>query len=203
MVNGRQALVAAVLALGAVRSGQAQTLRDPDPRQGFYVSLGAGATAIGASDKGQGDSAAAGVAYTVHLGEMLADRWGLGLALEDGSASRRGITTSIGGLTLEGQARLWRRLAAHAGVGLGAASATDPSRVGDETHATYGSLLTAGLSYDAFFSGRASGGWAVTPAFGLRAVPGGDVPAVAGVLTMSVSWWSGLPARELRDPLQR
>ena len=70
--------------------------------------------------------------------------------------------------------------------------------MGDETHGTYGSLLTAGLSYDAFVTRRASGGWAVTPALGFRAVPGGDVSAIAGVLTVSVSWWSGLPARELR-----
>ena len=191
-------LVAAALVLVAARGAQAQTLREPEARQGFYVSAGAGVNALSAWDKGQRDSTAAGLAYTLHFGEMLTDRWGLGLAIEGGSAARAGITTQIAGLTLEAQARLWRHLAAHAGVGVGAAAAKDPTRVGDETHGTYGSLLTAGLSYDAFVSRRLTGGWAITPACELRAVPGGDVSAVAAVLTLNVSWWSGLPARELR-----
>src|SRR5579871_2392946 len=129
---------------------------------------------------------------------MLTDRWGLGLAIEGGSAARSGVTTGISGLTLEAQARLWRHLAAHGGLGVGGASANDPARVGDESHGTYGSLLTASLSYDAFVVSRPSGGWAITPACGLRFVPGGDVSALAAVLTVGVSWWSGLPPRELR-----
>jgi hypothetical protein len=194
----RWQLVVLALALGAGRVAQAQTLVEPEARQGFYVSAGAGAGTLGVVDKGQGDGTAAGLAYTLHLGEMLTDRWGLGLAIESGGASHAGITTQIAGLTLEGQARLWRHLAAHAGFGVGAASAKDPTRIGDESHGTYGSLLTAGLSYDAFLTRRPSGGWALTPACGVRAVPGGDVSAISAVFTLSVSWWSGLPARELR-----
>ena len=193
------ALVAAALALGAAPSARTQTLRDPESRQGFYVSAGAGANALSAWDKGRRDDTAAGLAYTIRFGEMLTDRWGLGLAIEGGSAARLGITTQLAGLTLETQARLWRHLAAHAGVGVGVAAAKDPSRIDDETHATYGSLLTAGLSYDAFAARRLTGGWALTPACELRAVPGGDVSAIAAVLTLGVSWWSGLPARELRE----
>jgi hypothetical protein len=192
-------LVGVALALGAARGARCQTLRDPEARQGFYVSAGAGVNALRAWDKGQSDAGAVGVAYSIHLGEMLTDRWGLGLAIEDGSASHRGVTTGIGGLTLEAQARIWRHLAAHAGLGLGVAVASDPARINDETHGTYGSLLTAGLSYDAFVSRRPTGGWAITPAVGLRALPGGDVGALATVLTVSVSWWSGLPTRELRE----
>ena len=190
-------MVVVAIALGG-RAAQAQALRAPEARQGYYLSAGAGANALAARDKGQRDGTALGLAYTIHLGEMLTDRWGLGLAIEGGSGARAGITTQLAGLTLEAQARLWRHLAVHAGVGLGVASAKDPSRVGDETHGTYGTLLTAGLSYDAFFTGRSSGGWAITPACGLRAVPGGDASSIAVVLTLSLSWWSGLPARELR-----
>ena len=197
-LDWRHRLVAAVVALGAGRAAQAQTLRDSEARQGFSVSFGAGANAIGAWDQGERDSTAAGLAYTLRFGEMLTDHWGLGLAIEGGSAAHAGVTTQIAGLTMEAQARLWRHLAAHAGVGVGAASAKDPLRVGDETHGTYGSLLTAGLSYDAFVTRRPSGGWAVTPAVGVRAVPGGDVSALAAVLTVGISWWSGLPTRELR-----
>ena len=190
-------MVVVAIALGGPVA-RAQTLRQPEDRQGYYFSAGVGADAVTTWDKGQRDGTAPGLAFTLHLGEMLTDRWGLGLGIEEGSATRQGVTTAVGGLTLEAQARLWRHLAAHAGVGPGAASARDPGRVGDETHGTYGTLLTAGLSYDAFFTSRASGGWALTPACGLRAVPGGDVSAIAAVLTLSVSWWSGLPARELR-----
>lgn len=193
------ALAACAAVTGAVGTARAQTLRDPEARQGFYVSFGGGATAVAAWDKGQRDGTAVGPAYTLRVGEMLTDRWGLGLAIEDGSGSRRGITTGIAGLTLEAQARLWRHLSAHAGFGLGAAVAKDPARIGDETHGSYGSLLTATLSYDGFFTRRPSGGWAITPAFSLRAVPGDDVSAIAGVATVSLTWWSGLPARELRQ----
>jgi hypothetical protein len=193
-----ETLVVAALVIGAARGAEAQTLRQPEARQGYYISAGAGATALDAWDKGAHDSTAAGAAFTLHFGEMLTDRWGLGLGIESGSGSRQGITTSIGGLTLEGQARLWRHLAARAGLGVGGASAKDPARVGDESHGTYGTLLTAGLSYDAFFTRRPSGGWALTPACGLRAVPGGNVSSIAGVVTLSLSWWSGLPVRELR-----
>src|SRR4051812_8179518 len=122
------ALVAAALAFSATRYGRtrAQTLRDPESRQGFYVSAGAGANALSAWDKGQPDGTAGGLAYTLRFGEMLTDRWGLGLAIEGGSASRHGVSTGSAGLTLEAQARLWRHLAAHAGVGMGVASAKDP-----------------------------------------------------------------------------
>ncbi len=192
------ALVIVGLALAAGRDVRAQTLRAPEARQGFYVSAGAGAIAVAAWDKGKPDPTAAGPTFTIALGEMLTDRWGLGLAIDDGSASRRGVTTGLGGLTLEAQARLWRHLAAHAGIGVGGATAKDPARVGDETHGTYGMLVTAGLRDDLFFTRRASGGWALTPGCGLRAVPGGDVGSIAAVCTVSLSWWSGLPARELR-----
>jgi len=191
-------MVVVAIALGGT-GAQAQTLREPEARQGYYFSAGAGAVAVTTWDKGERDGTAAGLAFTLHLGEMLTDRWGLGIGIEEGSASRRGLTTAVGGLTLEAQARLWRHLAAHAGVGPGAASARDPARVGDETHGTYGTLLTAGLSYDAFVTSRGSGGWAITPACGLRALPGGDVSSIGAVLMLSVSWWSGLPARELRE----
>jgi hypothetical protein len=194
-------LAVAAVAIGASRGASAQALRDPEARQGYYVSAGAGANVLSSSDKGHGDGAAGGLAITVHLGEMLTDRWGLGLAIEQGSASRQGITTGIGGLTLEAQARLWHHLAAHVGVGVGGATADDPSRAGDETHGTYGTLLTAALSDDLFFTNRRSGGWALTPALQLRAVPGGDVGAISAVLTLSVSWWSGLAPRYLTQPM--
>src|SRR6185437_2208919 len=124
-MRGRWQLVlaATALLLGGARSARAQTLRVPEARQGFYVSAGAGPNVLTASDKGQRDGAAAGLAYTLRFGEMLTDRWGLGLAIESGSAVRSGITTQIAGLTLEAQARLWRHLAVHAGIGAGAASA--------------------------------------------------------------------------------
>ena len=197
--RGQLVLAGVVLAMAVGRGAAAQTLRDPEARQGFYVSAGAGAHALAAWDKGQRDGTAAGLAFTLHAGEMLTARWGLGLGVEAGTAARAGIATGVFGLTLEAQAAVWRHLAVRAGVGMGAASAKDPLRAGDETHGTYGSLLTAGLGYDAFFTRRPSGGWAVTPALQLRAVPGGDVSALAAVLTVSLSWWSGLPARELRQ----
>jgi len=194
----REALIVAAVAIGAGRNARAQTLREPEARQGFYISAGAGVNAVAAWDKGQRDATASGLAITIRLGEMLTDRWGLGLAIDSGSATHQGVTTGIGGLSLEAQARLWGHLAAHAGLGVGGATADDPARAGDETHGTYGTLLTAGLSYDAFFTSRPSGGWAVTPAFGARLLPGGGVSAIAAVFTVSLSWWSGLPARELR-----
>jgi hypothetical protein len=200
MRRWKQALAAVALAIAAGHGAAAQTLREPEARQGFYVSAGAGANALSAWDKGRRDDTAVGLAYTLHAGEMLTERWGLGLGIEAGTGSRGGISTATFGLTLDVQAALWRHLALHAGVGMGAAAAKDPLRVGDETHGTYGSLLTATLSYDAFVTRRPSGGWAVTPACGLRAVPGGDVSALAAVVTVSLSWWSGLPARELRQP---
>jgi len=191
--------VAAGLALVvSARLAQAQTLRQPEARQGFYVSFGGGANALATWDKGHRDAVGWGPAYTLRLGEMLTERWGLGLAIDTGSAKRRGVSLGIGGLTLEAQAQLWRHLALRVGAGLGAAMADDPLRVDDETHGTYGSLLTAAVSYDAFLTSRPTGGWALTPVLGFRAVPGGDVTALSVVAALSLSWWSGLPARELR-----
>ena len=146
-IHARTTVVAAVIALGLTRAAGAQVLRAPDARQGFYISAGAGANVVAAWDKGQRLPTAAGVAYTFRLGEMLTDRWGLGLAIEGENTSHGGVSFGLFGLALEGQARLWRHLSARAGVGLAAAIVDDPSRVGDETHGTYGSLLTAALSY--------------------------------------------------------
>src|SRR4051812_45362099 len=72
------AMVAAALALGAAPSARTQTLREPESRQGFYVSAGAGANTLGVWDKGRRDDTAAGLAYTLRFGEMLTERWGWG-----------------------------------------------------------------------------------------------------------------------------
>jgi len=181
------------------RAVSAQTLQMPQPRQGFYVSLGGGAQALTAWDKGHRQGPWFGPSYGFHVGEMLTDTWGLGLGMEGGSGAHQGLTSAIGGITLEAQARLWRNLAWHVGTGLGVSTVNDPARIDDETHGGYGSLVTTSMSYDAFVTRRPTGGWAVTPSLGLRALRGGDVNALSVFATLSLSWWSGLPARELRD----
>jgi len=64
-VIGRKALATIITALAlavAARGAQAQTLREPEARQGFYISAGAGVSALAAWDKGQRDATAAGSA---------------------------------------------------------------------------------------------------------------------------------------------
>jgi hypothetical protein len=130
---------------------------------------------------------------------MLTETWGLGLGMEAGNGAHGGLTSSVGGLTLEAQARLWRNLSWHVGTGLGLSMLKDPARIDDEVHGGYGSLVTTSVSYDAFLTHRPTGGWAVTPSLGLRALRGGDVNTLSVFASLSLSWWSGLPARELRE----
>ena len=139
----RQVMVVVAIALGG-HGARAQTLRDPEARQGFYFSAGAGANALGAWDKGQRDGTAAGLAYTLHLGEMLTDRWGLGLGIEGGSAARQGVTTAVVRADAGGAGAALAPPGRARGRRVGRRVGEDPSRVGDETHGTYGSLLTAG-----------------------------------------------------------
>jgi hypothetical protein len=191
-------LSALVLVAIAGRAG-AQELEAPRARQGYWVAFGYGAEVESASLKGDALTLS-GAGGAIRLGQMLTPRFGLGVRIDFSGDKNDHYDGGGGGLALEGQMNLWRNLALHAGFGFGFASLSDPDAVDAKTEGGYGGAGLVALSYDWFFTSRTSGGWAVTPAFTMRALSGGDVDALWLTLGVQISWWSGRPRNELDLP---
>jgi hypothetical protein len=108
---------------------------------------------------------------------------------------------SLGGFALEGNARIWRGLSAHAGVGFGLVGMRDESSKDKSLRGGAGAYFLGGLGYDAFpWHGRPSGGWALTPTVDFRAMPDGNVHAYSIFVGLQITWWSGLPRNRLILP---
>jgi hypothetical protein len=191
-------VLAAVLATLAPALAHADNLLEPPrARQGYYVSfgLGAGSSFVQEDDRDYGPIS--GSSFLLGFGQMITRRLGLGVAIDFGGGTGDGQEMSSGGLSVEGQARLVGNLAVHAGIGLGIVTLIAPDDDDDDTRGIFGASYHLALSYDWFFTGRRSGGWAVTPALTLRALPTGDDNVFGGFLSVQVSWWSGLPKNQL------
>lgn len=195
----RFAIVFMLLAI-AGGTASAQDLEKPRPRQGYYAAGGLHASLQHNRDEGKSRGIWRGYTMSLRLGQLLTERFGLGFQLDIGGGSRKGETSSTIGLGLGGQMVLAPNLALHAVVGLGVVSITETVRDEEELRGTYGSAYTIGLTYDWFPRTCATGGWAITPALQLRALPGDPIDSYTATLGLELTWWTGLPRNQLDLP---
>jgi len=203
LANPIRAAVLLGLLLTAAPPIQAQTLQPPRPRQGYWVGCsGVGAFSV-LTEEGRNRGLYAGGGVTLRAGQLLTERLGLGVLLEYGAIQKGSDKGSIGGLILEGSARLWRGLSAHTGVGFGFVGMTDRNATDKSLRGGAGAYTLAGVSYDFFpWHHRASGGWALTPTLDFHAMPDGNIHAYTTLAGLQITWWSGLPANKLATPDQ-
>ena len=201
------AILSSIAAPAFAQTSPGAELAQPAPRQGYYLSVGVEAGPGFVWDKG--DSLGARALYglpILRLGEMFTSRFSLGLRLGFLGGSKSGTTTALAGLQIESAYRLWKNLAVTAGVGAGYASVTreKPADPDDKQRGAYGALYVLDLSYDFFpYKRTFSGGFAITPKVGARALPGDPIDAMAIVVGIDFIWWTGLPKNQLDLPPDR
>lgn len=188
----------------------AQDLTAPEARQGYYLAAGARSTVSTARDDEIGSLGAGGGGEGVlRVGQMVTPRLGLGVAVGGGAARSSEWDRVGGGLSIEGQIApvAGLDLAVRAGVGLGVRSLTrrdEMAETDDDPTGIFGSLYTAGVSYDWFVSRRdaaGSGGLAVTLAAEARVLAGSDIVDAGMLVGLELTYWGGLRRNQLALPV--
>lgn len=203
------ALSLGLVALMPIRPAHAQTttaLDKPSPRQGYYLSAGLHATSQFIWKDSDAQGARSSIGNTLRLGEMLTSRFGLGLLIGFTNADTAEDTAFMGGLSLEGQARVWRNLAVHAATGLGFVQLTEKNPVNpdDASEGVGGAMYTLGVSYDFFPYRKAlSGGLSLSPTLRMHYIPGDALDGLAVFAGLDVIWWTGIPKNQLDLPPDR
>ncbi|MGB8293935.1 MAG: hypothetical protein WCG85_00760 [Polyangia bacterium] len=193
--------VLVLLAAGVARPARAQTLETPRARQGYWIGVGLIDVASHLNEEGKNRGFYTGSGFTFRVGQLLTERLGLGLLVEYGGIKKGSDQGSVGGLTLEGSATVWRGLSVHTGTGIGFVMVTDQSSLDKSLRGGGGSYFLGGASYDFFpWRKRLTGGWAVTPTVDFRAMPDGNIHAYSFFMGVQVLWWSGLPRQMLFLP---
>lgn len=194
--------------LGPSSPAHAVDLLPPSPRQGYYLSAGPHLALLQVWDEGATMDPVAGSMFGLRLGQMLTSRLGLGMTIVEVSSGETNDheTLMVGLFALEGQIRLWRMLALHAGSGLGFVEVKEkvPANPDDATDGAYGAYTMLGLSYDFFpYRKPVSGGLALSPALRARFIPASPLDTLAVTLGVEVTWWTGLPKNQLDLPPDR
>jgi hypothetical protein len=197
--------VAALLGALALTGGGravAQELEPPAPRQGYFLSLGLYGASTVAHEKGAWVGPWAGGGGSIRLGELITRRFGLGLTIEGGRTAGDGQKSTVLALGAEGSVVLTGNLALRGGVGIGSISLHDPNDPFESsTRGVTGARFAAGISYDWFVKKkRLSGGFAITPSVQVRYVPGGDTYGFYTLVGVELTYWTGLPPRQLALP---
>ena len=191
---------AALLGLLPAGAAEAQTLEPPDARQGYFLEVGPHATLNKVWMENEHYGLWPGYEVGLHFGQMVTRRFGLGLQVHNGAAKGDGQTASTFGFGLEAEWEIARRLAVHGSAGVDTISVRADDGKDKSLRGTAGSGYSLGVSYGWFLTHRLSGGWALTPRFDVRYVPGTTSSALSTVLSLQISWWSGLPRNQLELP---
>jgi hypothetical protein len=195
------ALLTAGLIAGIARPARAQDLEPPRRRQGYYLSGGTAVGPVKNWDDGDGMSVRPGFKSSLRIGQLITRRLGLGMFLEAMATKKGSVSTGQNSLGVEGNVALVGNLALRASVGLGVLQIKDDSVVDDKQHGQYGAQYGLGLTYDLFPTrSTGSGGFAITPTFDLRTLPGDSAASVAGFIGVEFVWWTGLPRNQLQLP---
>jgi hypothetical protein len=189
----------------AADSDERPVLEEPRSRQGYWIGFGASGMGVQVWDKGHDRGVYGGYTGTFRIGQLLTQRFGLGLLIEytgGYETVRKGSDKGqLDGLCLEASYLVWRDLSIHAGFGLGVLLLKDYGALDPSYRAGGGSYLLLGASYDIFpLKKKLTGGWALTPVVDLHGSRDGDLRFLALLAGIQITWWSGLPDNMLRLP---
>jgi hypothetical protein len=190
-------------ALADESSDERPVLEEPRSRQGYWIAFGVSGVGSQVWEKGHDRGVYGGYSGTFRIGQLLTQRFGLGLLIEyTGGFSTIGKGTDKGqfdGLTLEASYLVWKDLSVHAGFGLGVLLLKDSASLNQDYRSGGGAYFLAGASYDLFpLKKKQTGGWAITPVIDLHGSPDGDLHFLALFGGFQITWWSGLPDNMLK-----
>jgi hypothetical protein len=189
-----------VLALAHIpaRNANAEEPVLPAGRQGYFLGLGLVQDAVFARDHGRDLRTVFAQGAALRLGQMVTQRFGLGLHINGASGANDDWRFTLGGLQLDAQVLLWRALALHVGVGAGGIRATDQRQSNAENTGTGGGFYSAAVAYDFFpwHTPGESGGLALVPVAEASWLPG-NFSAWSINLGLQVVWWTGLSKSRL------
>lgn len=191
------------LALGLLTARPlfSQTLEEPRARQGYWIQVGLNQGGVNVVEKGKDKGVYNSGGFKLRLGELVTERLGLGLVVENNGIAKANDKGAAGGLAIEVTYCPWRALSTHLGAGFGYVMLTDNATKEKTLRGGAGSYLIMGASYDFFpWRKRLTGGWALAPAVDFRAMPDGNVHTYAFFISLNVTWWSGLEHNMLRLP---
>lgn len=190
-----------VLAASAARPAHAQTLEPPRERQGYWIGVGFSGVAPHLNEEGKNRGFYTGYGFGFRFGQLLTERLGLGLNFDSGTIKKGTDKGAVGGLILEGSARLWRNLSAHAGLGIGYVDVTDSNSLDKTLRGGAGSYFLLGASYDVFpLPKLLTGGWALTPTVDLRIMPDGNIHTYTLFAGLQILRWLGFSRDQLILP---
>jgi hypothetical protein len=199
----------AVIVLIEARA-EAQALRDPGPRQGYFLGGGlrGGLLNLDAGQLGDlGVFPMFGGAF--RFGEMVYDWLGLGGQVRFATGSIDQFSSFYGAGLMEAQVQPWRPINFALRLGSGAfgqgLSRANPEleREGDPG-GSYGAIVTAGASYDLFpfrKSEFASGGWALSLYVDAELLLGTDIRSGGVFFGVEVTRFFGLAKYKLDLPV--
>jgi hypothetical protein len=190
-----------VLSAAAARSARAQDLEPPRERQGYWVGAGAFGVAPHLNEEGSNRGFYPGYGFTFRFGQLLTERLGLGLQIDMGTISKGSDKGALGGLIMEGSARLWRNLSAHAGLGIGYVDVSDSNSTDKTLRGGAGSYYLLGASYDFFpLPKLLTGGWALTPTVDFYVMPDGNIHTYTFFAGLQILRWLGFSRDKLLLP---
>jgi hypothetical protein len=182
------------------RPASAQTLEQPDGRQGYFLVVGPEFTLTKVWMDDEKYGVWPGYDVGLHFGQMVTRHFGLGLLVHSGAAKGDGQTAGTFGLGLEAQVEVARRLAIHGAAGVETIQVRADDGSDKSLRGTAGAGYTLGVSYSWFLTHKLSGGWALTPRLDLRYVPGSTSSGLMTLLGIQIAWWTGLPRNQLELP---
>ena len=178
-------------------------LEKPKPAQGYYLSLGAYSVGAMAFDE-QRDTRAPtlGPGFSLGYGQALTPWLELGLGIGYVQTVGEPVDTlSLFRMGLDSRWHFTERWFANAGFGVSAGQGEDPEDAG-VTRDRYGDVYHLGLGRNLYLSSaNQSGGWVLSPVLNAEIGPERPITTAAVWLGLEVSWWTGLPKRQLDLPL--
>lgn len=197
-----------LLLLGHVLPARAQELpqailEPPAASQGYYFSLGLHGGVLTVEDKGDTLKSLGGYAAALHIGQEVLRWMDLGIAIELGSVVSDERTGSLASLGIEWTLRPVGEAFVRLGCGFGVNQLSAPKNSDNDASAFGGiAAVTLGYAWFPFRELRDSGGFSLSPVLRLMTVqPFAEDAAYWAMAGFEVSFWTGLPQRQLELPL--
>jgi hypothetical protein len=179
-------------------------LERPAAAQGYYFSLGLSGGAVTVEDDGETLSPLGGYAGSLHIGQEILRWTDLGIVLELGSVSSDQRTGSLFSFGIEWTLRPVGDAFVRLGCGIGVNGLSAAKNSDNDADAFGGvAAITLGYAWFPFREARDSGGFSISPVLRVVAVqPLAEDAAYWTTAGFEVSFWTGLPKRQLDLPLE-
>ncbi len=181
----------------------AQMLEPPRQRQGYWLQVGLHGLVAETWEKGERLGTWRGSLLTLRLGQLLTQRFGLGLLINSGGVTGtawQGIRhmETFTGMAIEAQGNVWRNLGIHGAAGMQFVQLRATEGPDKSVRGNWGTSYALAVSYDFFpLAKKRSGGFCLTPMLLAQFSPGATVASAIFLAGLQVGSWTGLGGNQL------